>query len=440
MGNRWRLTLLTVGFAAALLALPAAGWARSPDALAGQPGPPVASVTAPVSPAAATDQTGSATTPTAGSAPGTQGASNLPTTGQLAVQQLQGEDTGVIQQFVSGIADQLGPSSGFRFADLRGYLEGGRLVPDPSVLMGALAGVFTGELRGNLTLLGQLLVLVVLAAVLRQIEGAFENEAIARIADAVVFLAMGALCLVGFSLSIGMARQAVGQLTSFLVALLPAVSGLLTVTGAWTAGILAPATVAAVGTAAVVVRSVVFPLILLSAVLDIVGTFSPSFRTASLAALLRQVGMGVLGLLLTVFLGVVTVEGAAAAVGNGVALRAAKYATRTFVPVIGGMFADAADLLLTSGFLLKSGVGLLGLLTVVLMVAVPVLKMMAVWGIYRLAGALAQPVGGDAVSQVLGNVASALALLALSVAAVGLACFLALAIAVAATGAVFAMR
>jgi stage III sporulation protein AE len=155
---------------------------------------------------------------------------------------------------------------------------------------------------------------------------------------------------------------------------------------------------------------------------------------------LRQVGVGVLGLVLLVFFGVVSVGGAAAAITSGVTLRAAKYATKTFVPVVGGIFADAAELMLASGFLLKSGIGIFGLLTVLLMVALPVLKMMALWAIYRLAAALAQPVGGETISHVLGGVAGAVAILSLSVAAVGLACFLAVAVTVAAASAVFAMH
>jgi stage III sporulation protein AE len=308
-------------------------------------------------------------------------------------------------------------------------------------VLNALLAVFAGQLRGSLRLLGELLVLVVFAAVLRQVQGAFEGEAVAAVADAAVFAALGAICLAGFALAVRLAQGAVTDLSSFMIALLPALVGLLAATGApTTAGLLHPALLAGLEVVGMAVRAAVFPLLLLAAVLDIAGAFAPRFRLTSLAGLMRQAGLGLLGLLLTVFLGVVAVQGLAGAVADGVALRAAKYATKTFVPVVGGLFADAAEVVLSSSFLLRSGVGVVGLVAVALLVAVPVMKMLALWLVYRLSAALAQPVGGEGVAQVLGGVAGTLSLMTLAVGAIGLVCFLSLSVLVGAGGAAFALR
>lgn len=398
-----------------------------------------AATSAPVPEAASTARAGA----NAGSAAalGGPGAVGSLSPSQLAERQLQALDTTEIRRFVQDLSHQLGPGAGFGWQDLESFLRGQGLAARPQRLLAALLQVFAGELRGSLHLLGELLVLVVFAAVLRQIQGAFEGEVVARAADAAVFLALGAVCLVGFALAVRLAQSAVLDLSSFMVALMPALIGLLAATGApTTAGLLHPALVAALGAVSLLVRSLVFPLLLLAAVLDIVGAFSPQFRLSSLSGLMRQVGLGVLGLLLTVFLGVVAVQGAAGAVTDGVGLRAAKYATRAFVPVVGGLFADAAEVVLSSGLLLKGGLGLLGLVAVALMVAVPVMKMLALWLIYRLSGALAQPVGGEAVAQVLSGVAATLGLLTVSVAAVGLTSFLSLSVLVGAGSAAFALR
>jgi stage III sporulation protein AE len=435
------------------VALVALGAVASPAAVSRAAAPPAfASAAAPWSPAAAPSLSpppgvGGAATP--GEAPrSARGAPAPAPTPALspevraaAQQQLEGLDTSTMQRFVAALQQQLGPGAGFSWDNLGRFLQGEGLLRHPGRLGQALLGVFAGELRANTRLLGELLVLVVFAAVLRQIQGAFEGEVVGRVADAAVFLALGAVCLAGFSLAVRLAEGAVGDLSSFVVALLPALVGLLAATGApATAGLLSPALLAAVDATGVLVRSLVVPLLLLAALLDVVGAFAPPFRLSSLSGLMRQVGLGAMGLLLTVFLGVVAVQGAAGAVTDGVALRAAKYATRAFVPVVGGLLADTAELVLSSSFLLKSGIGLFGLLSVALLVAVPVMKMMALWAVYRLAAALAQPVGGDAIGQVLGGVAGTLGLLTLAVTAAGLMSFLSLAVFVAAGGAAFALR
>jgi len=442
---RWRRRTLLAALAAAVLGLavtaarPAAAALRPPSATA----PPASDTAAQPSPAAAVPPP-PPPAPQAGSLPGaavaSAAAAAAPSAAAVAQQELQGMDTGTIAAFVEDIGNQLGPGSGFSWQSLTDFLHGRGVLRHPERLLSALAGVFAGELRQTLSLLGKLLVLVVLAGVVRQIQGAFENETVGRIADAVVFLALGVLCLAGFTVAVRLARTAVGDLSSFMVALLPAMIGLLVAGGSpATAGLMHPAMVAAVNAVGLVVRAVVFPLVLLGAVLDIVSAFSPPFKLNSLSALLRQISLGVMGLLFTVFLGVVAVEGAAGSVADGVALRAAKYATKAFVPIVGGMFADTAELVLTSGFLLRSGIGLVGLVTIALTMAIPVLKMMALWAVYRLAAALAPPVGGEGVAQVLGGVSSALVLLTLAVAVVGLMCFLSLAVLVGAGSAAIAV-
>ncbi len=428
--------LAVVAGARAAAVVPAPPAVSGSAALPSAPSATGATSTAPPSPSSAT-----AAAPASGTAARTPASILPPQVQNAALQQLGGLDTASIQRFVDALQQQLGPGAGFGWQNLGEFLHGGGLVRHPGRLAGALLGVFAGELRANLRLLGQLLILVVFAAVLRQIQGAFEGETVGRVADAAVFLALGAICLAGFALAVRLAEGAIADLSSFVVALLPALIGLLAATGApTTAGLLSPALLGAVDAVGVLVRGLVFPLLLLAALLDIVGAFSPQFRLSSLSGLMRQVGVGAMGLLLTVFLGVVAVQGAAGAITDGVGLRAAKYAAKAFVPVVGGLFADAAEIVLSSSFLLKSGLGLLGLVAVVLLVAVPVMKMMALWAVYRLSAAVAQPVGGEAVARVLAGVAGTLGLLTMAVTAVGLMSFLSLSVLVGAGGAAFALR
>jgi stage III sporulation protein AE len=377
------------------------------------------------------------TAPTAAAPGGPATASATSATGAagLATQELAGMDTGAVARFVDGVGAQL-PGAGFGWASLAQFLRGGGVLRHPGQLLPALGAVFVGELRSSLRLLGELLVLVVLAAVLRQLQAAWDNDTVGRIADAVVFLALGTICLASFAIAVGLARTAIADLSSFMLAILPAMVGLLMGSGAAaSAGLLQPAMVGAIETVGVAVRAVVFPLALLAAVLDLVGAFAPSFRLSGLSGLMRHVSVGFMGLLLTGFLGVVGVLGAAGGIADGVALRAGKYAVKTFVPVVGSMLSDAAELVLTSGLLLRSGLGLLGLVTVALLVAVPVLKMLALLLVFRLAAALAGPVGGEGITPVLGGVGGAVALLTTAVALVGLLCFLSLAVLVGAGGA-----
>lgn len=358
-----------------------------------------------------------------------------------ARRELQGLDTGTVQLFVDRLHRELGPGSGFAWSDLERVLAGQGLGLRPRQLVDALLRIFLGQVRSSLRVLGQLLVLVVFSSLLRQMQTGFEAEAVARVADAAVLVALVAVGLVGFGLVIRLAQGTIADLSGFMLALLPALVGLLVASGApATAGLLHPLLIGTVNAVAVVVRTAILPLLLLACLLDVASALAPGFRLTSLSSLIRQLALGGLGLLLTVFFGVVAVQGAAGAVADGVALRAAKYAAKTFVPVVGALLADAAEVVLTSSLLLRSGLGLLGLLTVALLVAVPVMKMMALWAVYRVSAGIAQPVGSEGLVQVLSGIAGTLGLLTLAVSAVGLMCFLSLAVLVGAGGVALALR
>ncbi|HVB09601.1 MAG TPA: stage III sporulation protein AE [Bacillota bacterium] len=361
---------------------------------------------------------------------------------QMAQQQMSTLDSAPIQGFVQSLDRQLEPYGvHLDWGQLTAILRTRTIPWQPQDIARAIAGVFVGEVRQSLRLLGELLVLVVLAAILRHIQASFEGDAVGRLADAVVFLALGAIVLVGFVQALGIARGAVKDLSDFMLALLPTLFSLLVASGAFaSAGLLHPAILFVVNLVGWAVGTWVFPLLLLAAVLDIVSSLNPTFRLSSMAGLMRQVALGATGLLLAGFIGVVSVEGAAGAVADGVALRAAKYAAKTFVPVVGGVFADAAELVITSGFLVKTGLGIAGLLVVALAVLLPVAKLIAIWLCFRLAAALAQPVGGEGVVHVLGGVSSTISLFAVTVGVVGLMFFLSLTVLVGASSAVMMLR
>jgi stage III sporulation protein AE len=373
---------------------------------------------------------------------GSRAALAAPDPYQMAQQQIDALDSAPIQGFVASLDRQLQPYGlHVTWDQLTSILRTRTLPWQPQDILRALAGVFVGEVRQSLQLLGELLVLVVLAAILRHIQASFDGDAVGRLADAVVFLALGAIVLVGFVQALAIARGAVADLGDFMLALLPTLFSLLVASGAFaSAGLLHPAMLFVVNLVGWAVGTWVFPILLLGAVLDIVSSLNPTFRLGSLAGLMRQVALGATGLLLAAFIGVVSVEGAAGAVADGVALRAAKYAVKTFVPVVGGVFADAAELVVTSGFLVKTGLGIAGLLAVALAVLLPVAKLVAIWLCFRLAAGLAQPVGGDGVVGVLSGVSSTISLFAVTVGVVGLMFFLTLTVLVGATSAVMMLR
>jgi stage III sporulation protein AE len=147
--------------------------------------------------------------------------------------------------------------------------------------------------------------------------------------------------------------------------------------------------------------------------------------------------LGVLGITLTLFIGVMAVQRAAGGVADSVTLRTAKYVASTFIPLVGKIFADTVEMVYASSFALRSILGVAGSVVIFVTVGFPLAKIVALILVYRLASALAQPVGGTPLAACLRSIAGSLVMAAVAVTAVALMFVISLAIMATASRPVF---
>lgn len=308
-------------------------------------------------------------------------------------------------------------------------------------LVGSLGQYLFGELIANSRLLGRLVAIAILAAVLNNVQSAFGGGTAGKVAMMVTYLATASLALGSFALAFGTARGVIDRLVNFMQALLPTLMALLAANGGMvTVPLLHPLMVGTISLASVMVRDIVLPMILVTALLELVGNFSSSYKLDGVVSLLRYGAVTAMGLSMVLILGVAAVLKASGPVADGVALRAGKFAASTFIPVIGKMFADAAELVVGSTHVLLSAVGLAGAVGVSLIVLFPLVKLVAVILTYRIAGAVIQPVSDAGVVDLLNGTANAVAMASVAVAAVAVLFFIGITILMGASNALLGLR
>lgn len=301
----------------------------------------------------------------------------------------------------------------------------GELDFSPQVVIKNIISFFLRELLANMSLLGKLLVIAVICTILQTFQAAFEKGTVARLAYFVCYLVVITLALGSFKIAVGAGLAAIDKMVGFMHLLLPLLLVLLTaVGGLTTAALLQPFLLVFLSFMSTFTQHVIFPFIFLTAVLAIANNISDSFKVSRLAGLFKQFTKVGLGLVLTLFIGVITVEGVAGAVVDGVTLRTAKYMTGAFVPVVGGMFADALDAVMGGSLLLKNAIGLTGVLVLVAIILFPVLKILVIALVYRLASALLQPLGDSLLADTLEEMSGSLFLTFAAVASVAMMFFM----------------
>lgn len=314
------------------------------------------------------------------------------------------------------------------FEDMVRFLRENRNIDFKSLFGGILRYVFR-EISANYKLLVKLITLSVICAVLKNLHHGFEKDNIGRMAHSVVLFVLIIIALQSFTIALETGKGAINRMVSFVQALMPTVFTLLAaVGGVASVRVFSPLIFIGITAASTWIKDIILPVIFFISVLSLVNNITDSFHVSQLTHLLRQLCVFLMGLFLSVFLGVMVIQGATAATVDGITIRTAKFASKNFVPIVGGIFSDALDAVVGYSLILKNAVGLIGLLILFLITLFPVVKILSIIFIYRLSAAIIQPVGENTIVKCLNDIGNSLTLIFISVASVAMMFFIAIAI------------
>ncbi len=341
---------------------------------------------------------------------------------QLQLEELEN----ILEKMDKDIQDEI---SNFSLSKILEDVRSGELDLDLSAIINSVVRYFFREFLTHTSLLGKLIVMGALLALLEHLQSAFEQNTVAKIAHSVGILALLTVALSSFTIALQTGREAITNMVGFMQSVIPVVLTMMAAMGnLTTVALMHPVIYISLNVLAVLTQNIVFPLIFCAAVLGIISKLSTRFQVSRLADLFKDGSMVLIGLFLTVFIGILGIQGVAGAVTDGVGLRTVKFLTGAFVPVVGGMLTDAVDAIAGCSLFIKNAVGILGVLAIFLLSVMPVIKILAAAVMYRLAAALLQPLGAQDLGDCLHLLGSNLFLVFGAVAAVGLMFFVSLTI------------
>ncbi len=287
---------------------------------------------------------------------------------------------------------------------------------------------FFREIEVNSSLLGKILILSVISALLINLQSAFASG-VAQVSYLACFLALCAIALGSFKVVLEIGQHTVDNMVSFMMAILPQMMVLTAGLGNINASAMLFPLLATTATAlASAVKNIVFPLIILSAILHLANNMSSSLKVERMAKFFTQMAHLSLGLFLTIFVGVLTLRALYASVLDKVALRTTRFVTDNAIPLVGKMFSDTIEVAAGYVVMLKQALGIFGLLTVFFLVFFPLLKIAALALIYKFSAAVVEPLGDSRTAAVLEIMSTHLFLMLSCVAAVALMFFIMIAI------------
>lgn len=257
-----------------------------------------------------------------------------------------------------------------------------------------------------------LLVIVMLCAMAEGVRAAGGEREGLNVCMLAGTLAITAVSASDMSAMMGLGRSTIDSMQGFSKVLLP-------VTAACTAAMGAPAGAAARQVATSLFSSALLTLIdrlLVPMVYAYVAVCSACAAVGNpglkkVAGLLKWLVTRSLTAILVLFVTYLTVSGTIAGTADAAALKVAKMAISTAVPVVGGIISNAAETILVGAGMLKNTVGVFGMLAVLGMCVVPFLKLGIHYLTYKITGALTATLADSRLAELIDSLGTAFALM-----------------------------
>lgn len=273
---------------------------------------------------------------------------------------------------------------------------------DNKTIFKALANMAGKEVLDCITVLGSIIVIIVIHSILKSISEGLENKSISQITYYVQYILIVTLIMTNFADILSMVRTSIDSLVGFMNSLIPLLITLMLTTGnIASAGIIEPIILFIITFIGNFITTVLIPFVLISNVLGIVSKVSDRVQVDKLGKFFNSSVVWVLGIVLTVFVGVLSVEGSLSSTVDGITAKTAKAAVTNFIPVVGKILGDAVDTVIGCSNVLKNAVGIIGVIVIVCICVGPIIKLAVLMALYYLAGAVCQPIADEKIVKLL---------------------------------------
>ena len=273
---------------------------------------------------------------------------------------------------------------------------------DNETILKTIVEIAGKEVLDCITILGSIVVIIVIHSILKSISEGLENKSISQITYYVQYILIVTLIMTNFADILSMVKTSINNLVGFMNSLIPLLITLMLTTGnIASAGNIEPIILFIITFIGNFITTVLIPFVLIANVLGIVSKVSDRVQVDKLSKFFNSSVVWVLGIVLTIFVGVLSVEGSLSSTVDGITAKTAKAAVTNFIPVVGKILGDAVDTVIGCSNVLKNAVGIIGVIVIICICVGPIIKLAVLMALYYLAGAVCQPIADEKIVKLL---------------------------------------
>ena len=277
---------------------------------------------------------------------------------------------------------------------------------DNSTIYKKILNKLGNEVQTGIKSLACILAIIIIHSILKSISESLENDSVSKLIYYVQYIAIITIIMGNFSDIINLVKETTTNLIGFMNTLIPVLISLMVYTGSiTTTSILEPIILFMINFIGNLIQDILIPVILIITSISIISKISDRVQINKISKFLKSSTVWLLGTILTIFVGVVSLEGTLSSSVDGITAKTAKAIVSSAVPVVGKILGDVVDSVLGCGVILKNAVGFVGVIIIIGICILPILKLTVLTFSYKLVASVSEVIADDKIVKLLDEIA-----------------------------------
>ena len=261
------------------------------------------------------------------------------------------------------------------------------------------------EVKIGIKSLINILVIVIIHSILKSISENLENKELSKIIYYVQYIAIVTIIMTNFSDIIAIVRDTATNLVGFMNSLIPILISLMLYTGSiTTSSVLEPIILFMVNLIGNLIQNFLIPSVLIVTTLSIISQIGDKVQINKLAKFFNSGIVWLLGVILTIFVGIISLEGTLSSSVDGITAKTTKAIVSSSIPIVGKILGDAVDSVLGCGIILKNAIGVIGVIIIIGICIMPIIKIAILTISYKVLAGICEPIADEKIIKLLDQI------------------------------------
>lgn len=283
---------------------------------------------------------------------------------------------------------------GFDVNELYSDLISGEGVNYENILDTFVANLLS-QIKDSTKSVTTLFMIIIIMAILTNLE-IDKNSDIVKISKLIVIICVSSILLKNYIEILNMFRNIMNILGSSMQIVSTFLTGILIASGKiTTTGIISPLLLFISSFICVVTEYVVVPFFTISIAINVVSKISDNIKLDKISNIFRKSSLYIFSSVIAIFILILSMETTITKSIDNIYFKTTQSIVSNTVPVVGKFLSDSLDTILGATELIGKVGGIVALVSVILIVSVPIVKIFIIVILYKLLSAFSEPINSD---------------------------------------------